>query len=572
MCGFTCVIRRRAPHGPTRPVIPESTLHHRGPDHSAEYVEGNVAIRHWRLSIVDLTEHSNQPVHLGDFVFVFNGELYDYGPAADRFGFRETGDTRTFLRILSDPAGYDYLRDSAGFYSFLRYDVRRKELFGGRDAIGKKPLFYYVDEDMAVFSSEERGILPFLPRIKVNLKTVGQYLLYKNKFFGESMFSGVCEIPPGATFTMDIDRWRFSTSFGWEDYYSTPFANRRIKERYLLPAEARDALFFERLLAAAVDRRMNCDVPVQIALSGGMDSTAIAVAATGSAHAKNLIRTVTVGFDGPGDESKRARATSELLGIPNEQVHFDSARLIALLREAVAAMGAPLEHPHGLAYLEMSREVRRAGKVLLTGEGADELFFGYDHYQRFSGGSFAFREYLGPGEEELFRSSAKGNAFALIRGDERIRAYRKRAASSAAESRELELKTHLLSLLQRNDRTSMAHSVEIRAPFLDQAIMVNALEDGPSVSPSRRKEFVAAVARKRLPALPDFGPKIGFRVPFDEEFPSINASREGARLLSIGSEFLADELGLILKSSPISNPRLGWSILNLGVFVDVHGL
>ncbi|MDH4199600.1 MAG: asparagine synthase-related protein [Spirochaetia bacterium] len=570
MCGFTCVIKRNEQHPFQKVVIPPDTLNHRGPDFTEEVIDGSIAIRHWRLSIVDLTSHSNQPIYDQDEIFVYNGELYDYASLGERFNINEKGDTRIFLNLLRQPSGYETIRSTPGFFAFLQYKKNTREVFGGRDCFGKKPLYYYIDSNIAVFSSEERGILPFIPSIRVNSVTLGHYLLYKNRFLGSTFFIGIRELAPGATFTFNMDSWTIKESDSWQSYYSTSLLDKLTEVNVKYATTNINPDEYRHQFELAVERRLNCDVPVQIALSGGVDSAALAVVATHSEGANNIKQAVTVQFTEGLDESARAKLTADNLGLLHQIVTFDSSSMISQMRLAIKAHGGPLEHPHSLAYMQMCQAVRKSGKVLLTGEGADELFFGYSHYDEYKNESFAFREYLKPSDEACFISSAQGKPFDFIRAEGDLKSLRNLSTSSASVSRELEIKTHLVSLLQRNDRMSMANSVEIRAPFLDPNIVCLALRDDPVILLKHRKGFVEKIVNDYIPTLPPFGKKNGFRVPFDENFDAIRKSSEGQELLTIGQDLLSNELGLAINPGSIISPRLGWIILNVGIFANEY--
>ncbi len=177
MCGFTCIVTRNARNNYTKSFIHEDILAHRGPDATREVLHNNVRIRHWRLSVVDLTSHSNQPIENESEIFVYNGELYDYKSIGLRHNIKDDGDTRVVLELIKSKQGYKTLEESSGFYAFLRYLKIDNVIIGARDRIGKKSLFYYFDKNIAIFSSEEKGILPFLPNREINTKAVGEYLL-----------------------------------------------------------------------------------------------------------------------------------------------------------------------------------------------------------------------------------------------------------------------------------------------------------------------------------------------------------------------------------------------------------
>ena len=154
MCGFACTFRKsKEPKD-----IPESLLSHRGPDFSKQMRFSRMCLRHWRLSIVDLSTDSNQPIVNEEYVFAYNGELYDYDHLGKNIFKKEyKSDTLLFFDLLRN--SYESLINSqSGFYSYLFFDKKRNLLEGGRDFFGKKNLYYFIDDDLACFASEERAI------------------------------------------------------------------------------------------------------------------------------------------------------------------------------------------------------------------------------------------------------------------------------------------------------------------------------------------------------------------------------------------------------------------------------
>ncbi len=562
MCGFVCVVNRSLSKNNEEISINKKLLNHRGPDFSKQINHKNVSFRHWRLSIIDLTEYSNQPIINRDDIFLYNGELYDYKEVGSNYKIQEKGDTHTFFSILKQKNGLEVLQNQQGFFSFLLYNKSLNTLRGGRDRFGKKPLYYFLGQDVAIFSSEEKGIFPFLKNIEINSNSIMEYFLYKTIFHGKTFFKNINEIPPGSSFKFDIKNWDFQVSLNWSDYYSL-----NLKESFF--RNNSDNLLLKstnvgEMLSEAVNRRIKCDVPVQIALSGGIDSTAISALAKTSKFHYNILRSITLGFDVGIDESKLAMDISEKLNLENCNIKFNSNRFLSLLETTIEKMESPLDHPHAIGYYLITKEARKKGKVLITGEGADELFFGYNHYNNFGNESFAFREYLKPEDEKVF----KGKIFDFIRKQTAIEHYREFALQSPQNSRDLELKTHLISLLKRNDKMSMANSIEIRAPFLDQKIVSYAFNCNQEEIIKTRKNFISDVAFSLIPDLPKFGKKNGFRIPFDENFNKIKGSEKGNYYIELGLDQIKNITGMNYNMSGL-NPRIGWSIMNIGCFLNI---
>jgi asparagine synthase (glutamine-hydrolysing) len=316
-------------------------------------------------------------------------------------------------------------------------------------------------------------------------------------------------------------------------------------------------------------------VPACVALSGGIDSALIARLIAEPPLLEQVSEFVTIGFEEPGcDESSRASDIARAVGVEERHavVRFPQEHLFDLLRECIEQASAPLEHPHYLSYFVLCRHASRVSKVLITGEGADELFMGYDHYAA-GAGSFAFREYLASEDEARFTSVDGGDRpFDSIRRDARIAPLRTRALASRELSRESELKSHLLTLLARNDKMGMAHSVEIRAPFLDREIVAHALSLSAAdlVVNGSGKYPLKRIFAERFPGMATQPRKIGFRVPFDEMFLEHRTSAELRRWCERAARALREECGLNLLENDATAPRLGWSLLNIGMFLEIH--
>lgn len=582
MCGFLCVVTR-APLTEAIDLgrLDGDVLRHRGPDSSGEIVFPHAYVRHWRLSVVDLSQGSSQPYGSGDSRLIYNGEIYNYEELAARSSLQVSGDTPLLYELCRHGVERRELVWARGFYSYLYLTENGLRLSGGRDPFGKKPLFYHVDDaaGIAVFASEEKAIVDCLAARRIDFSAVAQYLLYKQVFHGQTFFSDIAQLAPGAWFEFDVRRWAFSVDRSWSDYYELPSAEvfalqPRADVREALDARRLDALVAAEL-SASVSLRIPREVSACVALSGGVDSALIADSVIQLSLLEHLSQFVTVGFEEPGcDESTRAVAIADALSVAGLHaiVPFPQQEFVSLLTRCIEAASAPLEHPHYLSYYVLCRYAATLSKVLITGEGADELFMGYEHY-RAAGASFAFREYLLRDDESSFTSGGAGLAFDGIRRDAGIGPLRSRAVSSRFQSRDGELKSHLLTLLARNDKMGMVNSVEIRAPFLDRRIMevAMAMSDADLVVNGAPKQVLKQLFASAFPHTAPQEEKIGFRVPFDEMFL---AGRDRGPLrdyCELAARALRAECGLQLRSAESISARLGWSLLNVGVFLDTHG-
>lgn len=561
MCGFAYVYRKdKEPKD-----IPQDLLFHRGPDYNNQIRLPNTCLRHWRLSIVDLSSKSNQPLHDDKFVFVYNGEIYNYlNLGKEIFNKNYTSDTKLFFDLLKG-SNEDILDVQSGFYSYLLINKADLIMKGGRDFFGKKNLFYYFDNNLACFASEEKAIKKILTnegkKISLSKSAFIQYLEYKDLFFGKTFYDGIKEIPPGSKITFDPKSWKLEISNDWKDYYYSDLrdtATKKIEKVNLKVSNFNENI--EDQVVKAIECRMNCDVDVQIALSGGVDSSLISAILKNKNYQKKILKSINVGFEGDSDESQKALITANSFKFKHELINFKDYDFLNLLEQSINSYGSPLSHPHSLAYDLLTKQARKEGKVLITGEGADELFWGYNHYQGDFKEGFAFRQFI-----NIKKFLKKEIVF-----DEeermQIENLRKRANENIFNSQDLEMKTHLLSLLRRNDKISMSNSIEIRSPFIDINILhlINTLK--ASESRLINKKVLKDILKKYNPSYKGDIKKIGFYVPFDEWF-NINKEKKVLKnILSNAIDFYEDFLGAHLFNKKIDN-KFGWILLNTGIFI-----
>lgn len=564
MCGFVCVINKSL-NGVKE--IPDDLLKHRGPDYSEQKNYGNICIRHWRLSIVDLTEDGNQPIEDSQYMFAYNGELYNYNKIGKEvFNRSYNSDTKVFFDLLKSGM-INKIKSMTGFYSYILFDKNKNEITGGRDFWGKKPLFYYLNDEVAIFSSEEKAILKLINK-KWNLdkETIQTYLEYKNTFNGRSYFEGVLEIPPGGDFYFNIQDWKLLIEPTWSDYYLTPLLTKISPDSLDEKSRSASDEGFIPLIKKAVDVRFSCDVPIQIALSGGVDSCAILTYANSITVLKDkILGALTVKFSDQKDESQKAALIANTLGINHKYINFYTNELLSNLRKAIRFYGGPLDHPHSIAYFLLCEEASKNGKVLITGEGADELFYGYSHYQNTANESFAFRKFL-----NLDAYFLTNNLSDFSYKNSYIK-YRSLALKSHSTSRDMEIKTHLISLLKRNDRMSMAHSVEIRAPFIDLPLLFHSITTD-FIDKHKNKSFLKEWINQLMPTYIPDKEKIGFYVPFDDWFEKYSSTEDVQNIICRALTYIDLNLNLkfIKKDFLKIDSRLGWILCNLGIFLEEY--
>ncbi|KAA0023865.1 asparagine synthase (glutamine-hydrolyzing) [Antrihabitans cavernicola] len=601
MCGIAGV-RRFDGKPVSRELLTEMArrLHHRGPDDSAIWSANSVGFAHTRLSIIDLAG-SPQPMAgaSGNTQITFNGEVLNYRELRKSlsYPFRTNGDTEVLLATYEKhgPAGVANLR---GQFAYAIHDSETEETHLFRDRLGILPLFYYADSTMFAFASEIKGLLPALRSVAVDSESLHDYLAHRSVPAPYTFVQGVRKLPQGHHLTIRPDG-----TFESSPYWELPKTSR--PER-VAPAEA--VRLVDEALTTSVRDALVADVPVGTYLSGGLDSSLITSLAANERHGGKL-HTFSAGFgDERMDETVWARKVSKIVGSEHHEVVVTADDFESNWSKLSWHRDAPLSEPADVAVFRLAELARQEVKVVLSGEGSDELFGGYPKYRyaratrwggvvpnkalaRLEGALPADKARLGVAlraiSEPDYAERMRG-WFAPFTSAERddllgTRATRKVIApyvngGGDALRRMLYADTHTWladNLLERGDRMSMAASLELRPPFLDHRLVELAFRLPSSVKVRRgtTKWVVKEVARQHLPAEIVDRPKVGFKVPLDEWF------RGGLRDMAfdlltgpssfVGSRFDSRAVQQLLSdhSSGARNeqPRI-WTLLSLEVW------
>ena len=395
MCGIVgyCSFDQRPPE---RAVLERmiQTLRHRGPDASAIHIEGAVGLAHARLSIID-PEGGRQPLFNedGSVVVVVNGEIYNFRQLRSELTARghrfRTGSDCEVIVHLWEERRERLVDDLRGMFAFVLYDRSTGTVFGARDRFGQKPLFYHVGSRGFSFASEIKGLLP-VPGFSRELDTVAldQFLFHQYVPQPRTLFADVKRLPAGYSFSLE--------GIGVQDGHSAvdgrpPRANvGQIElQRYWKPTFAPDPTLpdeehlgrLETALVDAIESHLVADVPVGVFLSGGIDSSLITAVAARSTP--EPLQTYSISFpNSPHDEAQYARAVSVALGTRHREFPFQPDDYSRLLTEAAALFDQPLADASVLPLMALSRAAADEVKVVLTGDGGDELFAGYRKYRR----------------------------------------------------------------------------------------------------------------------------------------------------------------------------------------------
>jgi asparagine synthase (glutamine-hydrolysing) len=588
-------------------------MRHRGPDEAGRaWHDPDVVFGHNRLSFIDI-DHSHQPMQYldGRYSMVFNGEIYNYLELREELArehgatFVTEGDSEAILAAYHywGAAGVERLR---GMFAFLIWDAQERVLFGARDPFGIKPLYYAVGAAGTVFGSEKKSLLALAPTIGVSTTELDavalqNYLTLQYVPEPESLHRGIRRVESGTHFTLrpggevEFERYFHPTFRGTDPLAGAP---RRIAEA----------------LSDSVAKHMRADVTVGAFLSGGIDSTAIAALA--KHHNPDLI-TFTTGFEREGySEVDVAAESAAAIGVRHVVRTVKPDEMMEALPLIVWYLDDPVADPALVPLWFIAREARQHVKVVLSGEGADELFGGYTIYREpislapFERVPGALRGLLGRASErlpegmrgkDLLRRGALpleqryyGNArifrdhqlAAVLRHHDPRRShtdvtgqyYRESAGwDPVARMQHVDLFTWLRGdILVKADKMTMANSLELRVPFLDSEVfgVASGLPLDAKIANNTTKDALRKALDGIVPPHVLHRRKLGFPVPIrhwlrDEMYTwALDIVRDSQAdhlvdLAAVRSMIEAHRVG------PIDHSRRIWTLL---VFLLWHGI
>lgn len=522
-------------------------LRHRGPDDQGLWRQGPVGIAHTRLSIIDLNG-SRQPMSSDDerHVITFNGEIFNYESLRREldYPFATRGDTEVVLATVARHGAHAASR-LLGQFAFAVHDRATGHTSLVRDRLGVLPLYYYLDDRQLVFASEPKAILEVLGhRARLDRDQLRSYLKARAVHAPATLFEGIRKVPPGHV--VDVSGTGKVTVSA---YWTLPSPD---DVEHCTPEEAVDRV--EAALRLAIDASLVADVPVGAYLSGGVDSSlivALATAARREAGSTAPVATFAAEFGDPRvDETPYSELVARTVGSDHHRVRIRPDDFRETWEHLTWHRDAPVSEPADIAVAQLATAARQHVKVVLSGEGSDELFGGYPKYRYARATSLASRVPSGPRSAALQRleravPAGRGRLRIGMRSlagarmedwfapftDYEIDALlgsRSPRASRAVPHRDpidlmarTDLDTWLPdNLLERGDRMSMAASLELRPPFLDHRLVELAfrLPSSVKVRDGETKWVIKQVARRHLPEQIVSRPKVGFRVPLDAWF------------------------------------------------------
>mgnify|MGYP001193807829 FL=1 len=355
-----------------------SSISMRGKDSSGTYLDDDIFLGHHRLAIIDTSIKSNQPMQIGKHVIVFNGVIFNYPSIKkdlERKGhtFKSAGDTEVIIRSYIE-YGAECVKHLDGVFAFCIYNMDKKSIFLARDRIGIKPLYYLKENNQIIFSSHMKGIIQNMETKEINPIALNyQFTLHSVVPAPHTIIKNIKKLEPGCTLTIsktgEINKERY---FDINNIQLANYSTSEIKENV------------SSLLSLAIEKRINiADVPVGILLSGGLDSSLITAI---SKEYKEKINTYSIGFETINYEEGNEFYYSDIIANNFETVHekykISDHDLLTSLDEVISNMSEPMFSQDSSAFYLLSRNVSNTTKVVMSGQGADEVFGGYFWYKK----------------------------------------------------------------------------------------------------------------------------------------------------------------------------------------------
>ncbi|MDU2491788.1 MAG: asparagine synthase (glutamine-hydrolyzing) [Clostridium celatum] len=512
---------------------------HRGPDDTGYFIKDNIAFGFNRLSIIDL-ECGNQPFKKENRTIIFNGEIYNHNELREELNknneFTTNSDTEVLLTsyINYEEKCLDKLR---GMFAFIIYDEVKDIVFGARDHFGIKPLYYVNNDKFIAFSSEYKSLVKLVGKVSVDKSALQNYLSFQYTPNYNTIINEIKEVPNGTYFTIKNGNIEF------KKYHKYKFSNKDVREKNVYD-----------IINDSVKHHMIANVEVGSFLSGGIDSTIITALA---AKINPKIKSFSIGFDVEGyNELNFAKKTAEYLGIENISINVSEEEYIKALPSVAYYMDDPLADPSCVGIYLLSEEARKHVKVVLSGEGSDELFGGYNIYKEYySLKPFSYLPEVVKGKVNKIAKllpDIKGKSY-LLRGTTKLKdryignakifsneevkniihdydenntcsnilssLYEecdKNNYDDVTTMQYIDMNTWLEGdILLKADKMSMAHSLEVRVPFLDKKVLkcAEGLTLSQKVNKNNTKVLLREAFKDIVPPYMKEKKKLGFPTP-----------------------------------------------------------
>lgn len=627
MCGIAGYVKKRREYFSNEEVqrakLALAKIRHRGPDAHGEYCDKSIWLGHTRLSILDITDAGNQPMLTkdGHLIIAYNGEVYNFKDLKDKFSISDlvSGTDTEIVLSLFERFGISCLPKLNGIFAFAIYNKTTQKLWLIRDRLGVKPLYYSFNKKGLIFGSEIKVILSLMDESPVcDVSLLNEWLYYGNTLGGKTLYKDIEQLHPGCCLELDIDTFEYHIHEFWSLKQQAHISNILKSPTEEIISETR------RLLEEAIKRQLVSDVPVGVFLSGGIDSSAITAIA--SKHYKGKLSTFSAGFDGMMsgvDERPNARKVASLFNTDHHELYIKGESIAELVENMVYHHDMPFSDSANIPLYLMASQISSKIKVVLQGDGGDELFGGYRRYV-----SLRYRPlfyqlaklsscFKGMVPDSIFgrRMMRYANAYcnqdigitmaklltpideaqssplmafnpefrkAIEDGDPYVRYKQIQDLFSphdiCTQMSLIDLMVELPDIfLEKVDRSTMAASLEVRVPFLDNDLVdyIVRVPARNKVPWGRKKWLLKQVLKDVVPEFVLYGPKKGFNVPygywlrtslknmfFDHLY---KFNRDHKSVLDVG---YLEKSFVKMESGNYDIANLLWNILNFLVWVN----
>ena len=551
MCGINGILHLQSQKKIDERVLTKmrDSLEHRGPDDKGIFIENNIGLGHRRLSILDVSLGGHQPFPSEDgrYVMVYNGEIYNFKEfypelKSNGFDIRTSSDTEVLLKLYQ-MHGLKMLNRLNGMFAFAIWDKIEKKLTVVRDRMGVKPLYYSFYNETFYFASEQKALFSAGVPLRIAQDGLGEYVFNRFVAGENTLYENVKKVLPGHSLIIH-ESGKITTEKWWD--LKSEIQNQ--------PKITNPLEWFKATFDDSIQLRMVSDVPVGVMLSGGLDSSSILA----SLHQQKFksLQTFNIGFkEEEHNESHLAKMLSEKFNYGFHTMKLEDNLLYEKLIASTYFQDEPIMHLSEPHLLGLSQLAKPAVKVLLSGEGADEVMGGYVRYKALQYPSLlnsiaAIGRFdlftKKPRYEKLIRyAQIKNNRDLVIYNSSNIfpndiaktfgitntpeNEYRMQVYEDAKSLYPNNLRrqalyfdqhTYLCSLLDRNDRCTMGASIECREPFLDQRILagIGSLDDKWLFTGKKGKFILKSAMQERLPEEILTFKKVGLSVPWGDYF------------------------------------------------------
>lgn len=586
---------------------------HRGPDGFGSWNNDNVLLLHRRLKIIDLDDRANQPFQSEDgrHRLVFNGEIYNYKSLAKKhlsgIVLKTESDTEVLLALF-EKYGVECVHLLKGIFAFAIIDVLENTVYIFRDHYGVKPLYYYFDNNMFVFASEIKALFSFGVEAELRKDSIGEQIIFGYVAGANTIYKNIKRLLPGSYSKVSFGP---KLTITFEEYFDLT-KNKNNYESKL------DHKIISKSLQEAVISQTLSDVPVGFMCSGGIDSSLISSIAAKNQKIKKNTNTYCAKINHEGfDESNYSEIVANYIESTHNIINSNPDDTTRLLKALIWAHDEPLKHPNSIPIYQVNKRAKEDVTVLLTGEGADEIFGGYwvfplvkklDFFRKVLPKSikyvllYLFKKFgrqaktiqalMSNSTEELYVNIGTSFDKSLLKTlspnlklktNERLRVAKKAFEGSTKDVFQGFLfyyqQVHLTSLFDRQDKMSMINAIEGRVPYMDVDLvkLVNSLPYKSKIKGNETKVILRKIAKDFLPKAIFNRDKYAFALPV---YDWMKKSPDFNNMLDEVSEGYLVQKGYIIKSeykSLLTQFRSGnssladviWNILNLELSAQI---